>query len=74
MDIKVYHKTGKGEICFSWKERYLILTRGKIKMEKETTKTFINIFFDALIKLNHVLPNDIKNRPTDISKDNMLFK
>jgi len=74
MEIKVEKKVGIGEICFSWKERWIILTKGKIIMQKEVTKTFINVLFDALIKLNHVLPNDIKNKATDISKDKISVK
>ena len=43
-------------------------------MQKEVTKTFINVLFNALINLNHVLPDDIKNKATDISKDKISVK
>ena len=74
MEIKVEKKVGTGEICFSWRERWIILTKGKITMQKEVTKTFINVLFNALINLNHVLPDDIKNKATDISKDKISVK
>lgn len=74
MEIKIHNKTGQGKISFSWKERWIILKKGHLTLEKESVKTFINCLFDVLIKLNWALPKDIRNRTTDISKDKITGK
>lgn len=74
MKIEINNNTGEGKISYTWKERWIILTKGCFTMEPKSMKTFINCLFGALINMHHQLPKELKNTPTDISKDKISIK
>jgi hypothetical protein len=63
------YKDGSCDIIFSWKERLLLLRKGKLHLNDESLRHFSNTLIKIITEWNINFNEDLKNRQTfDSSK------
>jgi hypothetical protein len=65
MKFKQY-SNGSCDIEFSWKERYVLFTKGKLHLSDEGLRHFGNTLIKIVAEWNAQFNEDIKNTPTKI--------
>ena len=58
-------KDGGCNIEFSWRERFILFTKGKIHLQPEPFKHFINHFAKMIAHWQVSLPENVKDIMTD---------
>lgn len=65
MKIKQYEKDGSCDIEFSWKERFFIITRGKIHLSPLGLRHFGNMIVRIVSEWNMKFNKEIANTMSD---------
>jgi hypothetical protein len=68
MRFKQY-ENGSCDIEFSWKERLILLRKGKIHLSDENFRHFGNTFVKMVVDWNSKFNEDLKKKQTYLDKD-----
>jgi len=67
--MRIEYKPEEPNISFSWKERWIIFTKGKLVFAPTDFKHFCNALFNILVEFQKKFEPKLQNLTTDLDDD-----